>query len=1195
MPADLRTITDFSDLLAYLRDELHWPVEDYALDDLTFEYDADELGLKDEEAEKLKDGTIRQLRPLPGGQPFGIFFVEFGAAKLPVVVLRRILNALVIKKRNSANPADRQRWDAADILFISAFGESDDREIAFAHFHKDPDTTEIPILRVLGWDGSDTPLKTKHVAEVLKNRLHWPENPADQDSWRKQWRGAFRHRLGHVIKTSSDLADALAHFARKIRDAATTIIAHESEAKGHLRKLHRAFQSALIHDLTEEAFADTYSQTVTYGLLTAAISKTPPDAAAMAPAEQTALTQEDITAMVPVTNPFLKEMLQEFLKVGGRKGGVDFDELGINEVVELLRGGETDLPAILRDFGNRKPGEDPVIHFYETFLTAYNKKLKIQRGVFYTPNPVVSYIIRSVDELLKSEFHLEHGLADTITWGEFISRTVGVSPTISLPPLTDEPGCTETISPDEFFVQILDPATGTATFPVEIIDVIFKYLKNLWKERGAAAMPRIPLPENCKLNTENFAAWWNCYVPYALLPRLHGYELMMAPYAIAHMKIGLKLAETGYRFQSEERARIFLTNALEPWQQQLPLIGFDALAHEAEAVNEIKRHKRFTVVVGNPPYSKISSNLTPEMRATVERYRYLNGEKIKERGALQFEINLQDDYVKFFRLCEGEIGTSNIGIVGLITNNGYLSTPTLRGMRDSLLETFNSMWVLDLHGHLAKREIGSDGAQEENVFDIVQGVAVFLGDRKQPKTDDGVVFHSERYGSREGKYSFLQSLDRASTNFAKIAPSPPFYLFVPHDSDLALEWKQYVGLAELFPKNSAGIITARDSLVIAESKRELAERLERFCHAKGTDSSIYAEFGFSASKRFDLREAQTQLRKLKSFSEPIRRMLHRPFDQRFVYFERSVVWSLSRPMAEQMEDGTNLALVATRQVTRPQFEHAYVSRHIIEIKACSHDRNTQIFPLFICGTSGELALSSGVTPNLNPKVLGKLAKALGLELISTRQLGNDDELTPIRLFHYSYAILHCPRYRERYFEFLRSDFPRVPLTGSLALFRELSRLGGELVALHLLESPKLDTPITEFIQGSAGVSPASSSAGGQDARAPLVTKPGWTPGDGGTVWLDSGGKKAATTPGTCGFHGVPENVWNFHIGGYQVCEKWLKDRKGRTLTAEDIAHYHKIVIALSETIRLMAEIDQVIESHGGWPGAFQPATVTAAP
>jgi predicted helicase len=423
----------------------------------------------------------------------------------------------------------------------------------------------------------------------------------------------------------------------------------------------------------------------------------------------------------------------------------------------------------------------------------------------------------------------------------------------------------------------------------------------------------------------------------------------MAPYAIAHLKVGLKLFETGYRFGSDERARIYLTNALESAHDFSGRFQFaiPALAHEAQAVNEIKRKQRFTVITGNPPYSKISSNLTPEMRATIERYRYLDGEKIKERGALQFEINLQDDYVKFFRLCEEKIIASNAGILGLITNNGYLSTPTLRGMRDSLLETFRSIWVLDLHGHLAKGEVGPDGAQEENVFDILQGVSLFLGERMLPKSGDASIHHAERYGSRAGKYSFLQSSSLSSVEFSKLEPSPPFYLFVPHDADLAQEWKRYVGVAELFPKNSAGIITARDGLVISENKQDLAERLEKFSRAKSTDESIYEEFGFSESKRFDLREAQRELRKLESFDEPIRRMLHRPFDERFIFFHPSVVWSLSRPMATQMNEGKNLALVATRQVTRPQFEHAFVSRYMIEIKACSHDRNTQIFPLFL--------------------------------------------------------------------------------------------------------------------------------------------------------------------------------------------------------------------------------------------------------
>ena len=399
--------------------------------------------------------------------------------RLPVVVLRRILNALVVKKRASANPGDRQRWNTADLIFISAFGEDDNREIAFAHFHRNPGTTEIPVLRVLGWNGSsDTPLSLEHVAGVLKQRLRWPEeeDTANHDAWRTQWTGAFRHRLDHVIKTASGLAETLAVFARKIRDAATTIMAHESETKGQLRKLHSAFQSALIHDLSEEDFADMYAQTVTYGLLTAAISRTEMNQGR----HGTALTPDDITAMVPVTNPFLKEMLQEFLTAGGRSGGIDFDELGINEVVELLRGNETDLPAILRDFGKRQPGKDPVIYFYEEFLKAYNAELKIKRGVFYTPQPVVSYIVRSVHELLQTEFGLEDGLASTITWGEMLEK----HPDLKLPPLTDLPDETRTISPDEPFVQILDPATGTATFLVEVIDVVYKHLSKKWQAKG---------------------------------------------------------------------------------------------------------------------------------------------------------------------------------------------------------------------------------------------------------------------------------------------------------------------------------------------------------------------------------------------------------------------------------------------------------------------------------------------------------------------------------------------------------------------------------------------------------------------------------------------------------------------------------------------------------------------------------------
>ena len=578
----LRGIKTFEKLIQYLEEELDWPVSEYSFEDLTFEYSPVELGLKEEEAAKVK--TIHQLRPLHYQQPWGIFFIEFEKKRMPVVVLRRILSHLVLKKRAAANRARAAAWHLDDLLFISGFGDetSGQREIAFAHFHQE--TGDLPTLRVLGWDGGDTPLKLDHVAATLKERLSWPSDPSDAEAWREQWSPAFRHRLGHVIRTADALAERLALLARGIRDAAATLMEHESE-NGPLRRLHKAFQRALIHDLSEADFADTYAQTVTYGLLTAAISRTDMGGGRYG----TALVAQNVTDMVPITNPFLREMLQTFLRVGGRQGGIDFDELGIQDVVELLRGDETDLPAILRDFGNRTRGEDPVIHFYEHFLAAYDKKLKVQRGIFYTPQPVVSYIVRSVHELLQAEFGLEDGLASTVTWREMAARHPG----LRIPDGTD---------PQSPFVVLLDPATGTATFIVEVIDVIHGTLTARWRQEG--------------LTEAQQRAAWNEYVPQHLLPRLHGYELMMAPYAIAHMKIGLKLYETGFtawgNLRDEDRVRVYLTNALEPASDEDAQLAFAemtlALAHEAQSVNAIKQGRYFTVIVGNPPYSVSSAN-----------------------------------------------------------------------------------------------------------------------------------------------------------------------------------------------------------------------------------------------------------------------------------------------------------------------------------------------------------------------------------------------------------------------------------------------------------------------------------------------------------------------------------------------------------------------------------------------------------
>ena len=617
----LKSIRSFPSLVKYLRDELDWPIDSDNFDDLTFEYEPEELGIDAKTAVKIKD--IKQLRPLVSKQPWGIFFINFEPKQLPIVVLRRILRSLVIKKRASANKSQQAAWKLHDLLFISSYGESEHREITFAHFSEPNNRLfgDLPTLKVLGWDDDDTKLKIDHIVHTLSEKMRWPEDEDDAETWRRKWSDAFELRPREVITTSKDLAIRLADLAKSIRLRANLILDIESE-KGSLRKMHKAFQTALIHDLNEDGFADMYAQTIAYGLLAARVSR---------PA---GIVADNLADMVPITNPFLKEMLGTFLSVGGRKGKIDFDELGIQDVVDLLNNPDTHMEAILRDFGKRTMQEDPVVHFYELFLKEYDKKKKVERGVFYTPQPVVSYIVRSVHELLKSEFGLEDGLASIITWGELSKKNPG----IKIP---------EGVLPNEPFVQILDPATGTATFLIEVIEIIYQTMISKWRKDGYTEF--------------DLGDLWNDYVSRHLLPRLHGFELMMAPYAIAHMKIGLKLFETGYKFGSNERAHIYLTNSLEPPNDAAEQPVFEemapALAHEAKAVNTVKRKKRFTVVMGNPPYSGHSWNLTSELRKIVGPYRYIDNVRIKEKGALQLEKSIQDDYIKFIRF---EIGRAHV-------------------------------------------------------------------------------------------------------------------------------------------------------------------------------------------------------------------------------------------------------------------------------------------------------------------------------------------------------------------------------------------------------------------------------------------------------------------------------------------------------------------------------------------------------
>lgn len=1125
----LQKVTTFPQLVKYLRDELEWPIDQERFDDLVFDWDAEELGLDLKTAAKICE--IKQLRPLTASQPWGIFFVRFEPKRLPIVALRRILSQLVIRKRASARKADQQTWQARDLLFISSHGEGGERQITFAHFNEPANDRDLPTLRVLGWDGDDTNLHLDHTAKTLKEKLTWPTVDSAIARWRDTWSSAFVLRPREVIRTSKDLAIRLADLAKGVRDRARVVLDMESES-GPLTRLHKAFREALIHDLSEPDFADMYAQTITYGLFSAAVS-------GHERSSKGGLIAEDVGDQVPVTNPFLRELLGNFVKAGGRRGRIDFDELGIQEVVNLLNSPDTHLDAVLRDFGNRTRDEDPVIHFYESFLLHYDKAKKVSRGVFYTPQPVVSYIVRSVHELLRTEFALADGLADTTTWGQMVQRR----PELRLPPLTDEPGEERTISPDEPFVQVLDPATGTATFLVEVIDVIHQTLTATWKQQ--------------RLTASQQRAAWNVYVPKHLLPRLHAFELMMAPYAIAHMKVGLKLVETGYSFGTDERARIYLTNALEPWVSQLPLIGFDALAHEAADVNEIKRSKRFTVVVGNPPYAGISSNMSENAQRIVDPYRIADGAALNER-----KVWLQDDYVKFIRKAQTVIDGTGAGVLGYITNHGYLDNPTFRGMRQSLLGTFNRMFILDLHGNANKKERSPDQTEDKNVFDIRQGVAVCLATRGGPKV---IVEHSALWGSRDTKYAWLTAHQAGNTAAVSLLPDSPFYYFKPENTDRRAEYGFGWSLPNIFRKSGVGIVTARDALTIDIDSGKLWERVQNFAELAPEQARARYDLGKDVQS-WKVKWAQEDVRKSGPSRRLIQGILYRPFDMRHIYYTGKSSGFICRPVYEVMRHMLrkgNIGLITTRSIEIGRgYEHVFCSTGFIQHHSVSIKEVNYLFPLWLetdSPSDGErLALDGDSAVNLSRDFVRAFVTALGLP--RSEPDGLPGGLTPEHLFHYAYAVFHSPGYRRRYSEFLKSDFPRLPLTSKQELFRSLAQLGGELVAQHLLELPKSSQPITEFI----------------GERKPEVERPSWSKN---TVWVD----KAQTT----GFKGVREAVWNFHIGGYQVCEKWLKDRKGRTLSREDISHYQEIVVALSETIRIMKEIDDVIEKHGGWPGAFR--------
>ena len=1125
--AKLAKIRRFDQLIAYLRDELGWPIGSDCfdeVDDLFYDFTPEELGIDTKNAAKIQE--IKRLRPLSTRQPWGIFFVKFEPKRLPVVALRRILSQVTLKKRASANSAERAAWSADDLLFISNYGEGEARQISLAHFSQSHAKNDLPTLKVLGWDNLDTALHLDHVAEKLTEHLSWPEDETNVDRWREDWHSAFTLAHREVITTSKKLSVELAKLARNIRDRINTVLAIETK-DGPVTKLMTAFKEALVHDLDEDGFADMYAQTIAYGLLSARV------------ANPSGGTADDFATAMPITNPFLKELMETFLDVGGRKGkagqesGLDFDELGVNEVVELLDA--SNMKAIVSDFGDRNPQEDPVIHFYELFLKEYDAKKRMQRGVFYTPRPVVSFIVRSVDELLSTEFGLEHGLADTTTWGEMAKRF-------------DDLEIPEGATPDQAFIQILDPATGTGTFLVEVIGLIHKTMTEKWQGEGHGA--------------KKIEQFWNDYVPKHLLPRLHGYELMMAPYAIAHMKIGLKLFETGYRFGSDERARVYLTNTLEPAQDFTGTLAFaiPALAHEAEAVNAIKRDQRFTVVIGNPPYAVEGVNQHPWINDLMDKYR----EDVRDEFNIQL---LSDDYAKFLRFAQYELDCSHAGVIGMITKNTYLNTTCFRGLRKCVQMSLETVDVIDLRGKLYGKT--PEGSPDTNVFDIRVGVNILIGAKICGHKCESFR-HIALHGLGEEKLKVLASNKASSLRLAVCPVDRKNWILEPlRWGAEEQEYAQYLDLLDLALENrrkdaqgriwGGGVKTNRDFLLVAFSRKELEGRLSLLASNSVDSEKVKLQLGLEDGRYWNTCRERKKLNAI-NWQSRICRYLYGPFDYRWVAHISELIeigrGGAVKHLMKNYQLIQNVGLVLKRRNLDESYHHVFVTRHTIDVNCLGGQ--TYTLPLYLVG-DGDVELFSS-----------RDKKETNCNFIPSPELlpKSDNPICETDVFHWTYAILHSPTYRSRYASELRKDFPRIPMPRKTSLFTILAKYGSELIGLHLLESPMLDDYITNLV-GSGDFNVEKVSYANE------------------TVWIN----KAQTQ----GFRGVKEDVWNFYIGAYQVCQKWLKNRQakggknprpGRVLSNEDIDHYQKTIVALSETIRIMAKIDEVIEAHGGWPGAF---------
>lgn len=863
--------------------------------------------------------------------------------------------------------------------------------------------------------------------------------------------------------TAKTLAVELARLTRFLRDEIVTeeLVKEEGEKKGNLYGFYEAFKQYLISSLTRQDFADLYSQTITYGLFAARMR---------ADGE---FNRKSAVQYIPHTIGVLRDVFQ-FVSLGDIPPSMEWIVDDISEVLSVA-----DPKQLMHKFYQEGKGKDPVVHFYETFLAEYDPKEREKRGVYYTPEPVVSYIVRSVHQILQDRFGKVDGLADSS-------------------------------------VTVLDPAAGTLTFLAEAAKLAVKEFTEKYGDGAKAG-----------------------FIKDHVLRDFYAFELMMAPYAVGHLKMSFLLEELGYRLQEDDRFKLYLTNTLE--MEELPettLPGVSSLSEESHLAAKVKNEQPILVIIGNPPYSGHSTNIGKWISKEIKDYYQVDGKPLGEKNPKW----LQDDYVKFIRFAQWKIDQAGEGVVGLITNHGYLDNPTFRGMRQSLMKSFDEIYVLDLHGNSLKKEVSPDGSPDENVFDVRQGVAVCLFIKRKGKVTGHEVNHADFWGARERKYDLLEASDIKTTKWKELKPKSEFYLFVTRDERMDELYGSFLKITDIFPVNSVGIVTARDRLTVKWSENEIWNTVLQFSKMDTEMARQTYRLGKDA-KDWKVEWAQKDIKDSGPDRSKIAPILYRPFDTRYTYYTGKSSGFQCRPRPEVMRHmlQDNIGLITARSNKSSHMDHFFCTDTIMETKCGESTTQSAVFPLYIYPDTDKEDLFSQIEsqekkPNLDPNLVKQLREQF------------KKEISPEEIFYYIYAVLYAPVYRTKYAEFLRIDFPRVPFTRDYKLFKKLGELGKRLADLHLMKSKELDKPVAQF-------------KGKGDNRIEKLRYDETSQ----AVYISSSQYFVPISP----------ELYDYQIGGYQVLNKWLKDRKGRELSAEDTRHYCRIATALAKTIDIQQDIDKL--------------------